>query len=190
MACEGHCPKTGAPLHPTWIFTSPRDGIYFLACSSLKGQGSVGFTQKVERSIKAFKWKKNSFLNQAPGKKPCLHYITANGQSCSKTNAKEYFRMRVLMPIKFNNFREEDPEKKWVLVHIRKADCLRKRQGVKKRKIAETEIENQSTELELQEEVTSPPRKRVAALNEIDYADLTKLRPKLDQEDLALLDLP
>lgn len=97
------------------------------------------------------------------------------------------------MPIKFDNFRAEDPDKKWVLVHIRKAECLRKRRGVKKRKQAESETENQShpSENELQEsDFGSPPRKRLATLNEIVYVEGPKLKPKLDKEDLTMLELP
>lgn len=92
------------PNQPLFIYTDPKECIYFLKCKSLIGRGSFGFP-RIPGFKKTYEWKKMSFVTDLPSSAPVIRYITA---SCCKKGDKKHkdnvlYRMHAVMPLFYQN---------------------------------------------------------------------------------------
>ncbi|CAK8993801.1 Uncharacterized protein SCF082_LOCUS3670 [Durusdinium trenchii] len=97
----GRCKLTNTPQQPSWIYTDPRPGIYFLECENLRGRGSFGFPKCELIGKKSYEWKKTSYVNNVPKAKPVVSYITANGNAsgAKRDGSTVSYRMRIVKAI-------------------------------------------------------------------------------------------
>jgi len=186
----GLCKITGTPLQPSWIYTSPKAGMYFLQCSNLRGKGSFGFPKCEGIGKKAYEWKKTSYVNNVPKAKPIISYITANGNGKSSDIADNY-RMRIIKALELD-CANADQAQHWVLVDIHISDGLARRMGPRgapkqplQRQLSISSFESNATdgcaskqgENKLYVE-TKPEHKTLLAVNEasIPYIPLSPLK--------------
>lgn len=107
------------PNQPLFIYTDPKECIYFLKCNSLIGRGSFGFP-RISGFKKTYEWKKMSFVTDLPSTAPVIRYITAS--CCKKGDKKQkdniLYRMHAVMPLFYQNGKYETVGE-YVLVDIR-----------------------------------------------------------------------
>lgn len=110
----------GTPLQPHFIYTEPKECIFFLKCSSLTGRNSFAFPQETGLE-KKYVWKKMGFTTDIPIEAPLVRYVTA---SCYKKGDKKVksnglFKMHACIRLYYKDGKYEQIGD-YVLVHIRK----------------------------------------------------------------------
>lgn len=114
---------SGTPLQPRFIYTNPKECIYFLKCNSLTGRTSFAFPQE-NGFKKKYVWKKMGFTTDIPIEAPLVRYVTA---SCYKKGDKKVksnglFKMHAVIRLYYKDGKYEQIGD-YVLVHIRNFSC-------------------------------------------------------------------